>query len=280
MDSPDPQFRIGVLVGGVVLVAVITYLRFCGEMSLPQKPPPPAGPTGTQRQLLSKTTASPSMYKDYLEHDAATAGVKVPSVEDMARKLAYRVDEARHVLEPGQPAIELAGVRLRVERSGDTVVMTIQNLVASDLAYEVTTQPSTGTYPCNSVRALPINAMVIAKGQSETRTECAWRDGMSIIVTKVETIEVPPLSSYYLSQVPPSVVGIDARIARGHHVVESKEPCSAVTSQVVRTSLDRGEIGWRDLVDFYARHRCQTFQFPSTYRAFKSDGEREIPAAD
>jgi hypothetical protein len=280
MDSPDPQFRIGVLVGGVVLVAVITYLRFCGELSLPNKPAPPSGPTGTQRQLLSKTSASPSMYKEYLEHDAANAGVRVPSSEDMARKFAYRVDEARHVLQLGQPAIELAGLRLHIERSGDAVVMTIQNLVASDLAYEVVTAPSTGAYPCNSARPLPINAMVIPKAASETRTECVWRDGMSIIVTKVETVEVPPLSAYYLSQLPPAVVGVEQRIARGHHGVDTKEPCSAVTSQVVRTGLDRGEIGWRDLVDFYARHRCQTYQFPSSYRAFKNDGEREIPATD
>src|SRR5690349_13276672 len=138
MDSPDPQFRIGVLVGGLVLVAVITYLRFCGEMSLPGKPPPPAGPTGTQRQLLSKTASSPSMYKDFLERDATAAGTRVPSVEDMSKQLAYRVDEARHVLAPGQPALETAGLRLHVEHSGDAVVMQIQNLVASDVAYEVT----------------------------------------------------------------------------------------------------------------------------------------------
>jgi hypothetical protein len=280
MDSPDPQFRIGVLVAGAVLVGVITYARFCGSLSLPPKPPEPTGPTGTQRQLLSKSTSSPGMYQDFLERDAATAGVRAPTIEEMSRKLAYRVDEARHVLEPGRPAIEVAGLRLRVERSDNTVVMIIQNLVDSDVAYEVTTTPSTGAYGCNSARPLPINAMVIAKGGSETRTECTWREGMSIVVTRVETVEVGPLSSYYLSQVPPTVVGIEGRIARGHHGVETKEPCSAMTSQVVRTGLDRGIIGWRDLVDFYARHRCQTYQFPSSYRAFKSDSERAIPATD
>jgi hypothetical protein len=184
------------------------------------------------------------------------------------------------VLEPGKPGIEAAGLRMRVERSDNTIVMTIQNLVGSDVAYAVTSAPSTGTYVCNSARPLPFNAMVIAKGASETRTECAWRDGMSIVVTRVETLEVSPLSSYYLSQVPPTMVGVEDRIARGHHGVESKERCTAILSQVVRTGMDRGDIGWRDLVDFYARHRCQTYQFPSSYRAFKSDGERAVPATD
>jgi hypothetical protein len=48
--------------------------------------------------------------------------------------------------------------------------------------------------------------------------------------------------------------------------------------QAVRSGLERGEIGWRDLIDFYARHRCQTYQFPLLYRAFKIDGERPVPA--
>jgi hypothetical protein len=50
--------------------------------------------------------------------------------------------------------------------------------------------------------------------------------------------------------------------------------------QVVRSGLENGRIGWRDLVDFYARHRCQTYEFPIAYRALKSDGERPIPAVD
>ncbi|HEY1813486.1 MAG TPA: hypothetical protein VGG74_14140 [Kofleriaceae bacterium] len=273
----ESQFRIGVVVGGIVLVAVITYVRFCGSLSLPAKPPPLQGPQGTQRQLIAATTTSTSAYRDYLERDAAEAGVRAPTIDDMGKKLAYRVDDARHVLEPGKPAIEIAGLRLRAERSADSLVLVIQNLVDSDLGYEVTTEPSTGDSICTSVRALPINAMVIEKGASETRTECAWRDGMSLAVTKVETVEVNPLSSFYLGQVPPALVGIDARIARGNHGVDSKEPCPGVISQVVSSGLQRGDLGWRDLVDFYARHRCQTFQFPISYRAFKSDNERPLP---
>jgi len=277
MDSPDPQFRIGVFAGGLVLVGVITYVRFCGSMSLPGKPPPPTGPTGTQRQLLSQTTAAPGMYLDFLERDAASAGVRTPTPEEMTRKLAYRVDEARHVLTLGQPSLEAAGLRLRVEHGGEAVVLVIQNLLPTDLAYHVSTEPSIGTGLCNSARPLPINAMVIAKGTTETRTECVFREGISIVVTKVETVEVGALSSYYLSEVPPVLVGIEDRIARGHHGVDTKEPCSAVSSSVVRSGLERGDLGWRDLVDFYARHRCQTYQFPSSYRAFKSDGERSVP---
>jgi hypothetical protein len=277
MAASESQFRLGVFASCAALVVVIAYLRFCGSLSLPAKPPPPAGPTGTERQLLAKSTGTPAVYQSFVERDAAAAGVKVPSIDDMGRKFAYRVDEARHVIEPGHAPIEVAGLRLHVEKSGDAAVLVMQNMAASDVAYEVSTAPGGAT--CEPARPLPFNAMVIAKGASETRTECEWRDGMTIVATKVETIEIPPLSSWLLSHVPPELVGIDERIARGHHV-EGRDKCSTVMAARVRSGIENGNIGWRDLADFYARHRCMSYQFPPSYRAFKSDGERQLPAVD
>ena len=283
MTTSDQQLRIGVLVGGALLIIAITYVRFCGSLALPAKPPPPTSQTsGTARQLLNSAASSPSAYEEYLHKDAAAAGVRAPTIDQMSRKLAYHVDEPRegYSLEPGRPPIEKAGLRLHLERSGDAVLLVVQNLLESDVAYNVATSPSLGAQLCNQARPLPFNAMVIARRGSETRTECAWRDGLAIVVTKVETVEVPPLSSWYLSQTPPALVGLDERVARGHRGASTSEPCRAVASAAVRTGIDRGDIGWRDLVDFYARHRCQSYQFPLEYRAFKSDGERALPAGE
>lgn len=275
----DQQARIATIAGALALVVVMSYIRFCGSVSLPAKPPAPAGPTGTQSQLLAKSSSSPVVYKGFLETDAASGGVRVPSLDEMSKKLAYRVDEARHVLEPGKPPLELAGVKIFLERASDQVILVIANQLDATIAYNVVTTPSTGEGACSSVAPLAHNAMVIEKGGSQRRTECAWRDGMSIIVSKVETIEVSPLSAWYLSQLPPALVGIEPRIARGHHGVAPTDKCTPVMSQVTRTGIDRGEIGWRDLIDFYARHRCQSYQFPSTYRALRSDGEVAIPVS-
>lgn len=241
----ERQFRLSVLAVALVLIASITYLRFCGSVSLPPKPPPPTGPTGTQQQLLSQSTGSPAIYSGFLESDAALAGVRKPTIEEMSKKLAYRADEAKHSI--GAEPIEVAGLRMRA-RAG---VLMIENVLASDVAYRVVSNAITS---CGAATALPINANVIGKGAS---VECRARDNSSIIVTKVETIEVSPLSAWYLNQL---------------------SKCSVVLPQVVRTGLDRGEIGWRDLVDFYSRHRCQTYQFPSFYRAFTRDNERSVPS--
>jgi hypothetical protein len=153
-------------------------------------------------------------------------------------------------------------------------------MVASAVAYEVTTTPSTGAYICKDARPLAFNAMTIDKGGTQTRTECVWRSGESIAVTKVETLEVAPLAAWYLAQTPPKLVGVEDRIGRGHRGVEGVEACSTVVAQRVQSAIENGEIGWRDLADFYARHRCQSYRFPSSYRALKNDGERQLPAVD
>jgi hypothetical protein len=276
----DPT-KLGVTAGGIVLVASITLLRFCGSLSLPPRPAvaahTPSGVVPTAQQLTSRSS---DIYRTYLESDANVAGVRTPTLDDMGKKLVYRSDEGRHVLEVGKPSIEIAGLRLRVERFGESFVLHVENLVASDVAYEVTSKPAPDSTACNNVQPLPFDAMVIGKDGSETRAECAWSDGIALVVTKVETLELSPLSAYYVRHVPPSVVGIDRRFVRGHRPIEKRDPCPQLVSQAVRTGLDRGEIGWRDLVDFYARHRCQTYQFPSTYRAFKSDREHSLPAID
>ena len=273
----DTQFRVGVGLAGIVLVAGIAAVRFCGSLSLPAKPPPPTSPSGTSSELLTRSAASPAVYQDFVAKDAAAAGVRAPTIEELSRKLPYRVDEARHVLTVGQPPIEVAGVRLRAVHIADTLALEVANTTESDIAYDVVSAPIPPT-GCNSAPVQPFNAMTIGHERSETRVECFWRDGIALAVTRVETMEVSALSAWYLDHVPPSVVGIQPRIARGHQVAGITERCSLALPQAVRSGLERGEIGWRDLIDFYSRHRCQTYQFPLVYRAFKQDGERSVPA--
>jgi len=276
VEVSDAQFRLGVAGGATVLVAVIAVVRFFGSVEIPDKPPPP-GPTGSQSQLLMKGTATPAVYQEFLERDSATAGVRTPTLDDMTRKFAYRVDEARHVLEVGQPAIEIAGVRLVVRRENNALVLDVTNLTSSSIAYFVGSSVTPNLSGCLSARPELFNAMVIGKGKTERRVECIWRENIALAITRVETLEVPPLSAWYLSLLPPRMVGVEDRIARGHEPPESSEKCSTVVSQSVRSGLEQGQIGWRDLVDFYARHRCPTYRFPSLYRAFRSDGERQVP---
>ncbi|HET7502517.1 MAG TPA: hypothetical protein VFK02_15965 [Kofleriaceae bacterium] len=277
MSGSDIRFRIAVVAAAVALACAIAALRFCGRMSLPAKPPAPvaANPGAPHAPWRS---SSPDVYLEHVARDAAAAGLRAPSLVEMARKLPYRVDSTRHVLEVGQPALAIAGVRLRALRSGDSLALEITSASASDLAYDVETEPIPAVR-CNAAQPLPFNAMTLGPGGSETRTECMWRDGIALAVTRVETLEVSPLSAWYLGRVPPAIVGVAPRVARGHRGSSATPPCRNILPQAVRSGLERGEIGWRDLVDFYARHPCDAYQFPVGYQAFKTDGERTVPAA-
>lgn len=274
----DTQFKAGVFGAAGVLVLGITLFRFCGSVSLPDKPALKETPRGTSQALADQTNASPVVYQDYLAKDASAAALRVPSLDDMQRKLLFRIDESRQVLEVGQAPIITAGLSLTARRQDNTIVLDIENTTKSDLAYHVVTEPTPKIAGCNTVTPLEHNAIIIAKEEKLTRVECGWHSGMAIAVTLVETAEVMPLSAWYLNQIPPTQVGIDDRVARGHRVPKGADRCIALSSQAVRSGLENGEIRWRDLVDFYARHRCQTYPFPATYRALTADGQRRIPA--
>jgi hypothetical protein len=275
----DANFRIGVIAGAIVLGLVISTVRFCGSVSLPPKPAPPAatGVQGTSTQLLTKSTGTVAVYQDLLARDASEAGIATPTLEDMSKKLAFRSDDVRHVLELGK-SIEVAGLRITVARANDSLALEIENTTNTDLGYIIKSAPVPAVANCTKARPLPINAMVIEKRGKETRVECIYREDVAIAITKVETVEVSAMARYYLDQVPPSLVGVEDRVARGHVAPKTKDPCSPIVSQAVRTGLERGEIAWRDLADFYSRHRCQTYSFPLQYRAFTEDGQRQLPA--
>lgn len=280
----DGQFRVGVIAAGLVLALGITAVRFCGSVGLPPKPAAPSSTTESSSptdQLLSHSANQPAVYRDFLAQDAQSAGVRAPTIDDMARKLPYRVDDARHVLELGKRTV-IAGLELTVLHAGESLALDIRNTTQAPVAYLVMSAPVPSIAGCETARPLPFDAMVIARGDHETRVECMWRPDMAIAITRVETLELSPLQTWYVDHLPPDVLGIEPRIARGHRGPTTKDPkdrCVPMLGQAVRNGVESGEIGWRDLVDFYARHRCQTYSFPLGYRAFTADSQHSLPVS-
>jgi hypothetical protein len=277
----DAQFRLGVVGAGVVLAIGIATFRFCGSVPpLPPKPTTPTAVSGTSTQLLTKSASSPTIYKDFLSRDAARAGVPVPTIEDMSRKLVFRADDKRHVLEVGEDPKPIVGLEIAaVGVGGNSIGLEIHNPGSEALGYVIDTTPSPNVGNCNTARTVPLDVLVIRPGERVTRVECVYRSGMALVIHRVDTVVLSPLSAWYVSHVPPAMLGIDERIGRSHRPPDSKEKCVPLMGQALRSQLETGEISWRDLVDFYARHRCQTYQFPLEYRAFAADNERGIPAA-
>jgi hypothetical protein len=90
-------------------------------------------------------------YQDLVARDAAEAGVRAPALDELSRKLPYRIDDARPVLAVGRPAgararrVRLHAIDLGGARAGDA------NATGSDIAYDVVTAPVSA--PCNAAPA-------------------------------------------------------------------------------------------------------------------------------
>jgi hypothetical protein len=282
-DRADAIFQYASIGGAGVLAAVLFGVRFCGGVSMPPKPPPPRMDTLNARDVLATAADTPLAYKGYIESDARDAGLPVPTVEAMGRRLRPTLDEKQVGLAPGEPPKEIAGLKLSavVEpggEHGDDLVLVIDNPGDTDLAYDVVTTPSYGTNACSGRTILTFNALVVGAHSQERRSECVYRSGMVLGVSHVETLELNPLEAYYVSRVPPQAVGVDLRLAQGHRPsVPGSKMCNLMMSQSIRAGLENGTMKWRDLVDFYARHRCETYRFPDDYRAFEKDDQHQLP---
>jgi hypothetical protein len=125
----------------------------------------------------------------------------------------------------------------------------------------------------------PQNAVVLAPGERVQRSECIYKSGWRLLVSRVETMAVPGLSYHYLSAVPPPALGLDLLSARGHRPGKGRSACQIFHSAALTNAIEKGETGWRDLVDFYGRHPCQIFTFSKGYMAFETDRERPLPAS-
>lgn len=273
--------RIGVIAGAAGLVLAITALRFCGAISLPAKTAPPSESLASSQDVLHEAAQTESSWLGFIDRDAATAGVELPAPGAMAKKMVYRGDEAHHSLAPGDPPLDAAGLRLTAAAQGGTLTLVVENLTERDLAYHVVTRPSPAS-ACSRRDILGHNAQVVARGKREERSECDYHDGMSLEIDRIESVELLPLQAYYLSRVPPLALGSEPRLARGHEpdLPPGQTLCQITPSQAQKMAVENGTVTWRDLVDFYARHRCDTYRFPSSYRAFTKDNERPLPAGD
>lgn len=283
----DSAFRAAVVVAAVLLGGAIARISFCRGGDLPAIPPRPRAKPVQVARVTAAVVADPGVYAEHLSRDSRALRIE-PTVTpaDMARALVFESHDQPITLVPkGKAAVaEVLGLRLSLSVSPiegtprRQMVLTIENTSDTYLAYRVASRPSQGTRPCHEKLDLAHNAIALAPGEKIRRSECIYRSGYRLFVNRVETAVVPKLSYYYLSSLPPSALGLDLLAARGHRPLAGRPLCRIFQSATLDESVRAGQTTWRDLVDFYARHPCQTFTFPAGYKAFTRDGERPLPA--
>ena len=288
-DLSELHFRIGVIGLAVALFIGLLSMRFCYDVGLPPLSQKPAPTHVAPQDVSASVVARTDVYERYLKQDAQEYGVPVPSLDDMRKPFAYTVDEQVQVLKPSgdRATMEAAGLRLTVSvrggnRSQDRrLVLAIDNLTDEYLAYRIETKPSKGVQMCQQQK-MRHNGMVIAPGQTETRAECSYKGDLSLKVVRVETLALPPLSAYYVSAVPPIAIGLDPRpVGTFHSPMAGVALCNVVIATSITEGIKSGEgdVTWRDVVDFFGRHRCAgaTYSYVDGYKAFTAGDKRYLP---
>ena len=143
----------------------------------------------------------------------------------------------------GKPPIEVAGLRLHVERTGDQVALVDRRTPST------ATSPTTSSRnehrrrtPCSGARPLPFNAMVIAQGRTgDARRVRVARRHAALRDEGRDRSRSPPLSAWYLSSSRRRSSGIEDRDrARPSRRPDAGSRASPSMSQVVRSGHRTG----------------------------------------
>lgn len=275
--------KVGIFAGGGVLVAVIVMFSFGGDVSVAPKPPPPRHDKSA-KQVIRETNANVDAFMQGIERDATRAGVHAPTIAELGKAFTFTQDLTRRALIPDGAPIEIGGLQIAARSfappaSERLIVLDVKNLGAAPIAYRVDTEISGGDSACFGRTILEHNGLVVAPGKTERRSECVFKRGAEVYVARVETAVLTPLAAYYVSRLQPQALGARDRIANGHKpsLPAGVSTCGLAASASIRSGLADGSIEWRDLIDFYARHSCESYQFPDGYRAFVTDSERPLP---
>lgn len=281
----ETTIAIAIAAVGALAIVGLSFARFSDVPELPAKPPAPV----VDKDALTKMDKqSAFLFKANLDEDIATYGVARITPEELARPFPYEQSEVAQRLTAESPPIETGMLRVsvrggRLERrsrtgsmTSDHYILRIENKTDAPLAYRVKTSVGNDT-SCAGKAVLDHNALAIPAHGTIERTECFRSDGRTVLVQSIEAMKLPALSFNYVSRLEPMHIGLDARTSAGH-VAPKGTICSTIPQQVIVIGMDKGTTTWRDVIDFYARHRCETYDFPAGYKAVTEGKTVQLPA--
>jgi hypothetical protein len=159
--------------------------------------------------------------------------------------------------------------------SSDHLLLHIENKTDKHLAYRVETRVP-DPEKCESKGDIPHNTIAIRPNETVARSECLFRRDAAVDLMHVELIEMPALAAHYVSRLPATAVLYEPRTSSGH-LPWAGAPCPQTFSwREIREGMDAREIGWRDVIDFYARHSCDEYSFFRSYR-YRTDRAAPLP---
>jgi hypothetical protein len=278
---------LAVVFSGILAIALGVLILHAASSPppTPKRPEPPPPPSA---MINSEQRFSVLYYKALTEQDAKSYGIPAPSYEDLQQPNPY-FDELRgkQALRLKAP-VETRHLRLTLEVSKqtsvieghslttDNLVLRIENRTPLYLAYRVQTSVS-DKRNCGMKAIVPHNAIALEPEQTVLRSECIFRKDARITLNRIEVIELPALSAFYVSRVPPNATFYDPRVSIGHTPPRGTMCAQTFSWRDIRDGIENKELGWRDVIDFYARHNCSEYSFFKSYR-YRGDPQAPLPA--
>jgi len=276
--SPNTLLAVGLGACAALVVIALAASRFL--KSEPPPPPPPPPPTA-ENTVIGVLRYTEGFYKAALDDDFKRYGVAPIPLAELTHPLAYsdELKEARK-LKADRDTLETAHLKLATHTRKEWattadgqgfryehIILEITSKSDRPIAYRVDT---TIEHPekCRTKGSIPHNALALRPGERIERTECLWRPGATLTVKSVEVLGLTDLGYYYVSQLEPSQVLVDARTAAGHQVPKGAKQCPFVPWREIEEASKSGT-GWADVIDFYARHNCNEPGGYSFYRGYK-----------
>jgi hypothetical protein len=288
-DAADTAaFKVyGVLaLGGLGIIAAGGYMQYQAEPPLP--PPPPVEKKPETRDLTKSMTETVDGYKAIISEDSKKFGAGV-TISSLADPMPYKMEfEGNHRL-IGRDNLQTTHLEIsaKVEKQWsqmggnqgiavDQFLLTIKNKTNRYLAYRVQTEVPDARV-CRSKGVIPHNAIALKPQEEITRTECLWGRGFFTTIKRVEVMELPAFSYYYVSRLHPPHVLYQDRTSSGHQTPIGK-PCELVPWRDIQSGAEAGEVGWDDVIDFYARHNCDEYTFFKGYKR-RTKHDDALPAS-
>ncbi len=276
---------VGVAMTGAVAICVGMFALF--GFSPPPSPDRPKPPPPPESLMNSELRYSRTVYQGMLAQDAKAFAVPAPTIGEFSQPNPYfeewkgkRRMKKSEAFDMPHLRLVLDVVKMHASQDGqafgsDQFVLRIENKTSRYLAYRVETSV-TDPDKCASKGDVPHNAIVLKPGQTILRTECLYRKEAVVDVNHVEVIELGPLAAHYVARLPATAVLYDQRTAAGHEPLAGSLCPQTFSWREIREGIDSREIGWRDVMDFYARHNCEEYSFFRGYR-YRTDPAAPLP---
>lgn len=237
-------------------------------------------PALAQRQAMNRKANyedTSAFYEARVDAVVEERGLSKPDLATLHAVHAFEhaITEAAPVVVPvgestvaGPLTIAIVSERLIVDnRRGirtkhDHTLARVTNNASNPVAYRLTMRQEGGA-ACQVKTLLPHNALVLAPGETAEIAACDGKQ--SIELADVRTLEVTEVGAAWIDKIPPLVLGHDNETNRAHLVPQNVRQCP-LTTRVYVDGLAAGDFAWEDIVDFYARHDCDNFEWWPGYR--------------